>query len=113
MFHTTGSQAGRKSWNFSVEENVAKMHTRLPASVTVSMNASRPPESICRKARRKVYAYLEGELSPEEEQTIRQHIEICKYCYQSFQFERHFLERLQKLGDGPSTLAVELPGRGG
>jgi mycothiol system anti-sigma-R factor len=45
----------------------------------------------CREAMQQLYDYLDGELSAEKMQVIRQHIETCKPCYAHAEFERDLL----------------------
>ena len=50
------------------------------------------PQSIdCREAMRQLYDYLDGELSEERMQLIRQHLHICAPCYAHAEFEQDLL----------------------
>ena len=52
-------------------------------------------ESIdCEEVMKKLWDYLDGELSPTKMQTIAAHIAMCARCYPQYQFERAFLEAI-------------------
>jgi anti-sigma factor (TIGR02949 family) len=61
----------------------------------------------CRKAAEKLYDLLDGELTAEVEQKLRDHVADCPDCYTVADFEKRFLQALQKLKDHgccPETL---------
>lgn len=51
----------------------------------------------CRKAAEKLYDLLDGELTAELERKLRNHVADCPHCYTVADFEKRFLEALQKL----------------
>jgi anti-sigma factor (TIGR02949 family) len=51
-----------------------------------------PTESIdCRSAMLQLYDYLDGELSEETMQVIRQHLQSCAPCFKHASFEQDLL----------------------
>ena len=53
------------------------------------------PQSLdCDEAIERVYEYLDGELTPEVELAIQQHLAACAKCEPRFEHERLFLELL-------------------
>ncbi|MGH7540632.1 MAG: zf-HC2 domain-containing protein [Gemmatimonadota bacterium] len=59
---------------------------------------SRPETIHCEEALRLVYEYLDGELDPDSTEKIRSHIEVCRQCYPTFNFERIFLDHIRAKG---------------
>ena len=59
------------------------------------MNAQE--EMDCRKAAEKLYDLLDGELTPDIEQKLRDHVSGCPHCFTVADFEQRFLAALQKL----------------
>lgn len=49
----------------------------------------------CQEAMERLYTYLDGELTPEAETTVRAHLEACAPCFQLFDFEEAFLRFLE------------------
>jgi anti-sigma factor (TIGR02949 family) len=49
----------------------------------------------CRQAADRLQDYLRRELTPEVEAEMRAHIERCRPCFQSAQFEENFLAMLE------------------
>ena len=49
----------------------------------------------CQKAADRLQDYLRRELTPELEAEMRDHIERCRPCFQSAQFEENFLAMLE------------------
>jgi anti-sigma factor (TIGR02949 family) len=65
----------------------------------------------CEEAFRRLDAYLDHELSAQEMELIREHLEICAGCAREFNFEASVLKGVgQKLRqiDVPDTLQVEI-----
>lgn len=55
-----------------------------------------PGSSIdCRDAFDRLYAYLDGELSPQHEAEVREHLEMCKPCFKLAKFESAYLRFLE------------------
>ena len=53
-------------------------------------------ESInCREATERLQDYLRRELTPELEAEVRAHIDRCRPCFQSAQFEENFFAMLE------------------
>ncbi|UCG86782.1 MAG: mycothiol system anti-sigma-R factor [Gemmatimonadota bacterium] len=54
------------------------------------------PNSIdCSAAAEQLYAYLDGELTPEVEAAVRTHLESCAPCFQLLGFEESYLAFLR------------------
>jgi anti-sigma factor (TIGR02949 family) len=45
----------------------------------------------CGKALGRVWAYLDGDLSPDEAREFEQHVEHCAHCHGAHDFERKLL----------------------
>ena len=54
----------------------------------------------CDEASARLFEYLDGELEGLSEEEVRHHLAICEACYPRVQFERHFLEALQRSQNG-------------
>ncbi len=54
----------------------------------------------CEEATARLFEYLDGELEGVSEEEVRHHLEICEACYPRAQFEKHFLEALQRSQNG-------------
>ena len=54
----------------------------------------------CEEASARLFEYLDGELDDLSEEEVRHHLEVCTACYPRAQFERHFLEALQRSRNG-------------
>lgn len=52
----------------------------------------------CEEALSSLYEYIDEELSPEAEASVREHLEICRNCYPHYNFERLFIQHVQKAG---------------
>lgn len=50
----------------------------------------------CDAVMRQLWDYLDGELTPEREAAMREHLAICGRCYPQFEFEKNFLETLAR-----------------
>ena len=50
----------------------------------------------CESVMRQLWDYLDGELTPERMDAIRTHLELCKRCYPQYEFERSFLDAVEK-----------------
>jgi anti-sigma factor (TIGR02949 family) len=48
----------------------------------------------CDAVMRQLWDYLDGELSPEREESIHAHLAVCQRCYPQYDFERAFLKAL-------------------
>jgi anti-sigma factor (TIGR02949 family) len=58
-------------------------------------------EIPCEEAAKRVYEYLDGELDPQDAETIRCHVEQCRRCYPMYNWEQLFLDVLKERGDRP------------
>ena len=54
----------------------------------------------CDEASARLFEYLDGELEDLSEEEVRHHLAVCEDCYPRVQFERHFLEALQRSQNG-------------
>ena len=52
------------------------------------------PLMDCHKAAGRLYDYLDGELTPEIERTVREHLRDCAPCFSLFNFEEAYLKFL-------------------
>jgi mycothiol system anti-sigma-R factor len=50
----------------------------------------------CAEALEKIYEFLDGELTSEVEERIREHLAICRQCHPQFRHEEVFLRFLEK-----------------
>lgn len=62
----------------------------------------------CREALARLYEYLDGELTGENEGEIRRHLEICQACYPGFCFGRAFRDALRRAAQGQPAAPDEL-----
>ena len=54
----------------------------------------------CEEAAARLFEYLDGELEDVSEEEVRAHLDVCATCYPRVQFERHFLDALQRSQNG-------------
>ena len=54
----------------------------------------------CDEASARLFEYLDGELEGVSEEEVRRHLAVCEACYPRVQFEKHFLEALQRSQNG-------------
>jgi len=53
------------------------------------------PEPIdCHEAAERLYEYLDGELTPQMEASVREHLKACAPCFGLSEFEKSFLSFL-------------------
>ncbi|HEX7049985.1 MAG TPA: zf-HC2 domain-containing protein [Longimicrobiales bacterium] len=57
-------------------------------------------QTTCREALARLYEYLDGELTRETAERIREHIQICECCFPSFRFAQSFHEMLRRVSNG-------------
>ncbi|MGQ0562720.1 MAG: zf-HC2 domain-containing protein [Gemmatimonadota bacterium] len=55
----------------------------------------------CHKVIAQLWAYIDGELTPERMDEIRAHLEMCHRCYPQYDFQRAFLAFIARVGDQP------------
>ena len=61
----------------------------------------------CEEAMRSLAEYLDNELAAGAEQSVRQHLELCRSCYSRAEFERRLKFELRKLGKDEVTASFE------
>ena len=67
----------------------------------VPAGSERAPALIpCEEAAARLFEYLDGELESVSEEEVRTHLDACEYCYPRVQFEKHFLDALQRSQNG-------------
>lgn len=57
---------------------------------------AKAPMLDCGAVMRQLWDYLDGELTPERSEAIRQHVEKCSRCKPQTEFERTFLEAIAR-----------------
>jgi anti-sigma factor (TIGR02949 family) len=65
----------------------------------------------CGTVVRRLFDYLDGELSSEREAAMRSHLAVCARCYPHYDFERRFLEALAATREdrpAPETLRARV-----
>lgn len=50
------------------------------------------PMLDCDAVMRQLWDYLDGELTPERTEALREHLALCGRCFPQYEFERAFLE---------------------
>lgn len=48
----------------------------------------------CDAVMRQLWDYLDGELTPDREAAVRDHLAVCKRCYPQYDFEKAFVRAL-------------------
>jgi mycothiol system anti-sigma-R factor len=71
--------------------------TGVPAGSESGSSAAMIP---CEEAAARLFEYLDGELERVSEEEVRAHLDACAYCYPRVQFEKHFLDALQRSQNG-------------
>jgi mycothiol system anti-sigma-R factor len=71
-----------------------------PSGGSDSPDGESPAMIPCEEASARLFEYLDGELDGVSEEEVRRHLEVCKACYPRAQFEKHFLEALQRSQNG-------------
>lgn len=51
----------------------------------------------CEAVMRQLWDYLDGELTADRMEAIREHVAMCARCYPQYDFEREFLAGLARL----------------
>jgi anti-sigma factor (TIGR02949 family) len=54
----------------------------------------------CKEALRRLYEYLDGELTPENTAEVRRHIELCEGCYPEVRETTEFRDALHRAARG-------------
>lgn len=63
-------------------------------------------EMNCEDVIRVLYAYLDGELRPESETEVDEHIHRCQECMGRAEFERQLRKRIREVGSTPTPEAL-------
>ena len=58
------------------------------------------PMMKCDEVLERLFDYLDGELPDLESEQVQHHLEMCKACYPRAEFERAFLDAVQKAKSG-------------
>ncbi len=64
--------------------------------MTDSHNLSNDGHSNCDDAKHTLYAFLDGELTPERRVAIQAHLEACSPCFEAFDFEAELLQVIER-----------------
>lgn len=65
----------------------------------------------CQEALQRLYEYLDGELTPEDAEEVRHHVEVCAACYPEVKATREFQALLQRAADGQPLCPGDLRDR--
>jgi anti-sigma factor (TIGR02949 family) len=58
------------------------------------------PETECHRAMRRLFDFLDGELTTADDAAIRAHLDGCRQCFAHAEFERAMLGALSQQRDG-------------
>ncbi len=61
----------------------------------------------CDEVIERMYEFLDGELTPDVDEKIREHLAVCQRCFPEFEHERvflRFLERRAQIEKAPPSL---------
>lgn len=61
-----------------------------------------PGPTPCPEVLERLYAYLDGELTPAWERRVARHVELCVGCAARLRFEKRFLEAIRRTRDRPA-----------
>lgn len=61
----------------------------------------------CEQVLSLLFAYLDGEVQPDESQSIDAHLERCRSCFSRAEFERGLRARLADLSRGEVSATLE------
>lgn len=61
----------------------------------------------CEEALKRVFDYLDQELSESEHCDIEDHISVCRSCYSRLEFERRLKEHLHDIGREKAPTSLE------
>lgn len=62
------------------------------------------PMLDCDAVMRQLWDYLDGELTPDRMDSMREHLALCARCHPQLDFERSFLDVLARVRREPSNL---------
>ena len=54
----------------------------------------------CQEALARLYEYLDGELTAENAEEVRRHVEVCSACYPEVKFTTEFRDALHRAAQG-------------
>jgi len=60
----------------------------------------------CRSVMERLWAFLDGELEPGQEEQVREHLKACKRCYPRYDFQRAYFRMMEELAGEPVPPAV-------
>lgn len=61
----------------------------------------------CEQALERMFEYIDHELSPEERESMQEHLHTCKSCFSRAEFERRLKQKLSRLRDEAEPAARE------
>ncbi len=64
---------------------------------------SEPMQIDCKEAARRLHEMIDGELTPETEETIRHHLKDCAPCMAVYEFEEAFCRFVRIKAKGQTT----------
>lgn len=56
-----------------------------------------PDGLSCDEVMARLWEFLDGELAPETDATVREHLEQCSRCYPQYDFQRAYAELLRRV----------------
>ena len=65
----------------------------------------------CEEVLARLWEFLDGELTPENEEAVRRHLALCGQCYPQYDFQRAYLAYVRKLRErehAPATFRRRL-----
>ena len=65
----------------------------------------------CHEALSRLWEFLDGELSPEDEAAVKKHLDICDRCYTQYDFQRAYFEYTRQIRErehAPPSLRKKL-----
>lgn len=65
----------------------------------------------CEHVLERLWDFLDGELSPEDEAAVKKHLDICNRCYPQYDFQRAYFEYARRIRDrehAPPTMRHRL-----
>lgn len=60
----------------------------------------------CHEVIPRLWEYIDGELTPERTERIRAHLDVCERCFPQFDFQRAFVEFLERQKRAPAPPEV-------
>lgn len=82
-------------------ENGGAEGNGVPGGRDPSAGDGEPVEMIsCREALERLFEYLDGELDSSTDMKVAAHLEKCRRCYPRLEFEKAFMEALERARAG-------------